>query len=67
MLQPLVRALIAADPRAGQARPHDVGGYIVLGALNQAPEGSPSALAEKIAADKTRLIGTLDAPSGGGR
>jgi DNA-binding MarR family transcriptional regulator len=65
MLQPLVRALIAAElPILAE---HDVTmwGYVVLNALDSNPESGPvrtqAALAETIGADKTRIIGTLDA------
>jgi DNA-binding MarR family transcriptional regulator len=61
MLHPVVRALIAAELPVLARHGLTMWGYIVLSALNEAPESSQSALAEKIAADKTRLIGTLDA------
>jgi DNA-binding MarR family transcriptional regulator len=35
-------------------------GYIVLNALRDAPQSTQAALAEKIGADKTRIIATLD-------
>ena len=35
-------------------------GYVVLNALHDAPESTQAALAEKIGADKTRIIATLD-------
>src|ERR1700739_3031613 len=35
-------------------------GYVVLNALHDAPQSTQSALAEKIGADKTRIIPTLD-------
>jgi MarR family transcriptional regulator, organic hydroperoxide resistance regulator len=61
MLHPVVRALIAAELPVLARHGLTMWGYIVLGALNEAQASSQSALAEKIAADKTRLIGTLDA------
>ncbi|MCW2934382.1 MAG: MarR family transcriptional regulator [Actinomycetia bacterium] len=61
MLHPVVRALIAAELPVLATHGLTMWGYVVLNALNDAPESSQSALAEKIGADKTRLIGTLDA------
>lgn len=60
MLQPLVRALIAAElPVLGR---HGVSmwGYVVLSALDGRPARSQAVLAQAIGADKTRIIGTLD-------
>jgi DNA-binding MarR family transcriptional regulator len=61
MLQPVVRALIAAELPVLARHGLTMWGYIVLAALDDAPQSTQSALAEKIGADKTRLIGTLDA------
>ncbi len=60
MLQPLTRALIAAELPV-LAR-HGIGmwGYVVLNALDGAPARTQAALAQAIGADKTRIIGTLD-------
>lgn len=60
MLQPLVRALIAAElPVLGR---HGISmwGYVVLGSLDGRPARSQAELAQAIGADKTRIIGTLD-------
>jgi DNA-binding MarR family transcriptional regulator len=60
MLHPLVRALIDAELPV-LARHHiTMWGYIVLNALRDAPQSTQAALAEKIGADKTRIIATLD-------
>ena len=60
MLQPLVRALIEAELPV-LARHHiTMWGYVVLNALRDAPLSTQAALAEKIGADKTRIITTLD-------
>ena len=60
MLQPLVRALIDAELPV-LARHHiTMWAYIVLNALRDAPESTQAALADKIGADKTRIIATLD-------
>jgi DNA-binding MarR family transcriptional regulator len=61
MLHPVVRALIAAELPVLARHGLTMWGYTVLSALNDAPQSSQAALAEKIGADKTRLIGTLDA------
>jgi DNA-binding MarR family transcriptional regulator len=60
MLQPLVRALVAAElPVLGR---HGISmwGYIVLSALDGGPARTQAALAQAIGADKTRIIGVLD-------
>lgn len=60
MLQPLVRALIAAElPVLGR---HGISmwGYVVLNALDGGPARTQAALAQAIRADKTRIIATLD-------
>jgi DNA-binding MarR family transcriptional regulator len=61
MLHPVVRALIAAELPVLARHGLTMWGYTVLSALDDEPQGTQSALAERIGADKTRLIGTLDA------
>jgi len=60
MLQPLVRALIEAELPVLARHGITMWGYVVLNALQDAPESTQAALAAKISADKTRIIGTLD-------
>jgi DNA-binding MarR family transcriptional regulator len=60
MLQPLVRALIEAELPVLAGHGITMWGYIVLNALRDAPQSTQVALAEKIGADKTRIIATLD-------
>ena len=60
MLQPVVRALIEAELPVLAGHGVTMWGYVVLNALHDAPETTQSALAEKIGADKTRIIATLD-------
>ena len=60
MLQPLVRALIDAELPVLARHGITMWGYVILNALRDAPESTQSALAEKIGADKTRIIATLD-------
>lgn len=60
MLQPLVRALIEAELPVLARHGITMWGYVVLNALHGAPPSTQSALAEKIGADKTRIIATLD-------
>jgi DNA-binding MarR family transcriptional regulator len=60
MLQPLVRALIDAELPVLARHEITMWGYIVLNALRGAPLSTQAALAEKIGADKTRIIATLD-------
>jgi DNA-binding MarR family transcriptional regulator len=60
MLQPLVRALIEAELPVLAGHGITMWGYVVLNALQGAPQSTQSALAEKIGADKTRIIATLD-------
>jgi DNA-binding MarR family transcriptional regulator len=60
MLQPVVRALIEAELPVLAGHGVTMWGYVVLNALQNAPETTQSALAEKIGADKTRIIATLD-------
>jgi DNA-binding MarR family transcriptional regulator len=61
MLQPVVRALIEAELPVLAGHGITMWGYIVLSALQDAPESTQAALAERIGADKTRIIATLDA------
>jgi DNA-binding MarR family transcriptional regulator len=60
MLQPVVRALIEAELPVLARHGTTMWGYVVLNALHDAPESTQSALAEKIGADKTRIIATFD-------
>jgi DNA-binding MarR family transcriptional regulator len=60
MLQPVVRALIEAELPVLDRHGITMWGYVVLNALQDAPQSTQSALAEKIGADKTRIITTLD-------
>lgn len=60
MLRPLVRALIDAELPVLARHGITMWGYVVLNALQDAPESTQAALAEKIGADKTRIIATLD-------
>src|SRR5580692_10627108 len=60
MLQPVVRALIEAELPVLARHDVTMWGYVVLSALQGAPQSTQSALAERIGADKTRIIATLD-------
>ena len=60
MLQPVVRALIEAELPVLAGHGITMWGYVVLSALRDAPQSTQAALAEKIGADKTRIIATLD-------
>jgi DNA-binding MarR family transcriptional regulator len=60
MLQPVVRALIEAELPVLARHGVTMWGYVVLNALHDAPQSTQAALAEKIGADKTRIITTLD-------
>jgi DNA-binding MarR family transcriptional regulator len=60
MLQPLVRALIAAELPVLADHGISMWGYVVLNALDGRPAGTQAALAAAIGADKTRIIATLD-------
>ena len=60
MLQPVLRALIEAELPVLARHGVTMWGYVVLSALQDAPQSTQSALAEKIGADKTRIITTLD-------
>jgi MarR family transcriptional regulator, organic hydroperoxide resistance regulator len=60
MLQPLLRALIAAELPVLASHGISMWGYVVLGALDGSPARTQAALAQAIGADKTRIIATLD-------
>jgi DNA-binding MarR family transcriptional regulator len=60
MLQPLARALIEAELPVLARHGITMWGYVVLNALRDAPQSTQAALAEKIGADKTRIIVTLN-------
>jgi DNA-binding MarR family transcriptional regulator len=60
MLQPFVRALIAAELPVLARHGISMWGYVVLNALDGRPARTQAALAEAIGADKTRIIATLD-------
>jgi DNA-binding MarR family transcriptional regulator len=60
MLQPLVRALIAAELPVLARYGISMWGYVVLNALDSGPARTQAALAQAIGADKTRIIATLD-------
>jgi DNA-binding MarR family transcriptional regulator len=60
MLQPLARALIEAELPVLARHGITMWGYVVLNALQDAPQSTQAALAEKIGADKTRIIVTLN-------
>lgn len=60
MLQPVVRALIEAELPVLARHGITMWGYVVLNALRYAPQSTQAALADKIGADKTRIITTLD-------
>src|ERR1700748_3722845 len=60
MLQPLARALIEAELPVLARHGITMWGYVVLNALQDAPESTQAALAAKICADKTSLLGPLD-------
>ena len=66
MLQPLLRALIAAELPVLVRHGISMWGYTVLSALDAAPAATQAALAEVIGADKTRIIATLDELQGAG-
>ena len=61
MLVPLGRVLMQAEMPILEAHNLTMWGYVVLQALRTEPTRSQASLAEAIGADKTRLIGTLDA------
>ena len=60
MLQPLLRALIAAELPVLARHGISMWGYVVLGSLDGSPARTQAALAQAIGADKTRIIATLD-------
>ncbi|HEY6495802.1 MAG TPA: MarR family winged helix-turn-helix transcriptional regulator, partial [Trebonia sp.] len=60
MLQPLLRALIAAEIPVLARHEISMWGYVVLSALDSGPARTQAALALAIGADKTRIIATLD-------
>ena len=60
MLQPVLRALIAAELPVLARHGISMWGYSVLGALEVSPAATQAALAQGIRADKTRIITTLD-------
>lgn len=60
MLQPLVRALIAAELPVLDRHGISMWGYVVLNSLDGRPARSQAELAQAIGADKTRIIATLD-------
>jgi DNA-binding MarR family transcriptional regulator len=60
MLQPLLRALIAAELPVLTRHGISMWGYVVLNALDSGPARTQAALAHAIGADKTRIIATLD-------
>jgi DNA-binding MarR family transcriptional regulator len=60
MLQPLVRALIAAELPVLARHGISMWGYVVLNALDGGPARTQAALAQAIGADKTRIIAILD-------
>ena len=60
MLQPVARALIEAELPVLARHGITMWGYVVLNALHDAPESTQAALADKIGADKTRIIATLN-------
>jgi DNA-binding MarR family transcriptional regulator len=61
MLAPLIREMIAAEEPVLQAHGLTMWGYVVLSALDRSSIRTQAALAAAIGADKTRIIGTLDA------
>ena len=60
MLQPVLRALIAAELPVLARHGISMWGYVVLSALDVSPAATQAALAQAIGADKTRIIATLD-------
>ncbi len=66
MLQPLLRALIAAELPVLARHGISMWGYVVLSALDGRPARTQAALAQAIGADKTRIIATLDELQGAG-
>lgn len=66
MLQPLLRALIAAELPVLARHGVSMWGYVVLNALDDGPARTQAALARAIGADKTRIIAILDELQRGG-
>jgi DNA-binding MarR family transcriptional regulator len=66
MLQPLLRALIAAELPVLARHGISMWGYVVLNALDDGPARTQAALAQAIGADKTRIIAILDELQRGG-
>ncbi|MEV5838854.1 MarR family transcriptional regulator [Nocardia sp. NPDC052112] len=60
MIAPLGRALAAAELPVLDRHGLTMWGYVVLLGLDDEPVYTQAALAKKIRADKTRIIGTLD-------
>jgi DNA-binding MarR family transcriptional regulator len=60
MLQPLLRALVAAELPVLAGHGISMWGYVVLNALDGGPARTQAALAQAIGADKTRIIAVLD-------
>ncbi|MEV4237309.1 MULTISPECIES: MarR family transcriptional regulator [unclassified Nocardia] len=60
MIAPLGRALAAAELPVLERHGLTMWGYVVLLGLGDEPVYTQAALAKKIRADKTRIIGTLD-------
>ncbi|MFG2003719.1 MarR family winged helix-turn-helix transcriptional regulator [Spirillospora sp. NPDC048911] len=61
MLVPLGRTLMAIEEPVLKAHDVSMWAYVVLNALDERPVRNQSALAQAIGADKTRIIGDLDA------
>ncbi|RZQ62497.1 MarR family winged helix-turn-helix transcriptional regulator [Amycolatopsis suaedae] len=66
MLGGLVRRLMAAEEPVLAEHGLTMWGYVVLSALDDGPVRTQAALAQAIGADKTRIIGTLEALQDGG-
>ena len=60
MLQPLLRALVAAELPVLARHGVSMWGYVVLNALDGGPARTQAALAQAVGADKTRIIAVLD-------
>jgi len=60
MLQPVMRALIAAELPVLDRHEISMWGYVILNALDGSPAGTQAELAHAIGADKTRIIANLD-------
>src|ERR1700743_1408934 len=66
MLQPLLRALTAAELPVLARHGVSMWGYVVLSALDDGPARTQAALAQAVGADKTRIIAVLDGLQGAG-